>query len=147
MTSIAPRSGAAEAGRPETVSTEAGPLETVSTEPAPAGLETDWFDVAEFEVATTSSDTLRASVLVAGTLTARTVPLLLSVLQTHVRAGRRYLRVDLSDVEVDDVGVLEPLRAAHRAMTDLDGMLVFENVGDALGRLIQDGDLFVSTAR
>jgi anti-anti-sigma regulatory factor len=99
-----------------------------------------------FEVVTASSDVLRANLRLHGTLSARTCPLLRSVLATHIRAGRRYLRVDVGSADVDDPRVLGPLREAHEAMDAVDGMLVFDNADDALAGLLHDGGLFVSTA-
>lgn len=81
------------------------------------------------EVATVSSDTLRASVRVTGDLAPDTAPLLASILRTHITAGRRYLRVDLATAAVQDPGVVEALVAAHRSIAELGGMLVFENAG------------------
>jgi hypothetical protein len=99
----------------------------------------------EFEVATSSSDPLRAGIRVSGPLGERTVPLVLSVLATHVRAGRRYLRIDLTHAGVADLAALAPLRTAHSALTELGGMLVFDNAGDDVTRALHDVELFVST--
>jgi hypothetical protein len=142
MSSIAPRPGAADCAVPDPGAAE-GPARGAATSATATPCS---FEAAEFEVATTSSDALRASILVTGALSPRTVPLLLSVLSTHLRAGRRYLRVDLAGAEIDDLGVLEPLRVAHSVMTDLGGMLVFDNAGAEASTLLHDGDLFVSTA-
>lgn len=81
------------------------------------------------EVATLSSDTLRAGVRVIGTLLPSTAPLLTSVLRTHIAGGRRYLRVDLSAASVDEPEVIDALIEARRSVADLGGMLVFENAG------------------
>jgi anti-anti-sigma regulatory factor len=98
-----------------------------------------------FEVATISSDVLRASVRVAGALSARTCPLLRGVLIAHLRAGRRYLRVNLAGASVDDLAVLEPLRAMHSSVAELGGMLVFDNASEEATEVLHGGDLFVST--
>ena len=81
------------------------------------------------EVATLSSDTLRAGVRVVGTLQPSTAPLLTSVLRTHIAGGRRYLRVDLAAASVDEPEVIDALLEARRAVLELGGMLVFENAG------------------
>ena len=53
-------------------------------------------DASVLEVATVSSDAMRAIVRVTGVLTDDTVSVLVSALGTHLRAGRRDLRVDLA---------------------------------------------------
>jgi hypothetical protein len=98
------------------------------------------------EVMTVASDTLRASVRVVGILSPRTSPLLLSVLGTHVRAGRRYLRVDLAQAAVDDVEVLTPLITAHGMVAGLGGMLVFDKATDEVAAVLNSGELLVSPA-
>lgn len=88
--------------------------------------ETELKSIA-FEVATIAADRERASVRVTGELEPGTVPLLLSVLRTHTRAGRRHLSVDLGAATAADGDVLEPLREAARALAVLGGTLRFEN--------------------
>jgi hypothetical protein len=97
-----------------------------------------------FEVETTAADVLRARVRVAGRLGSRSVPLLVSVLGTHVRAGRRYLHVDLADARVDDRRALEPLRCTHTTITELGGQLIFDNAHEHADVLCPDPTLFTS---
>lgn len=99
-----------------------------------------------FEVATLSADTLRASIRVTGILVPNTAPLLTSVLRTHVTAGRRYLRVDLATARITDGAVVEALVAAHRTISDLGGMLVFENAGPRVIDALRNDTLFVRPA-
>jgi anti-anti-sigma regulatory factor len=101
---------------------------------------------ASLEVATTAADTLRAAVTVHGTLSERTQPLLQSVLGTHVRAGRRYLRVDLAHAVVADPTVLTPLVEAHAALLALGGMLIFDNAEEQVAALLRAGELLVGPA-
>jgi anti-anti-sigma regulatory factor len=101
----------------------------------------------ELSVATVSFDDLRATVRVTGRLSAATCCLLTSVLDTHTRAGRRFLRVDLTACAVTDRAVLEPLRSRHAALGEAGGLLVFDNPDDAAAELLRTGDLFVSTPR
>lgn len=97
-------------------------------------------DAAVFEVATLSADTLRARVRVTGALTGETAPLLTSAVGTHLCAGRRHLRLDLSMVtEVDDQG-LDALSALHRAALAGGGLLVLDGAlaDSRLGRHVAD---------
>lgn len=96
-----------------------------------------------FEVATTSTDTLRATISAAGEVGAGSASLLTSVLRSHLRAGRRYLRVDLADARITDRRVLEQLADTHRDAADLGGMLVFENAEAHLRDLVDDDTLFL----
>lgn len=97
-------------------------------------------------VETVGVDELRATVQVNGPLSSATVPLLVSVLEAHERAGRRYLRVDLAGGQLDGQGVLEPLRSRHAALADAGGLLVFDNAGEVSAALLRRGDLFVTPA-
>ena len=91
-------------------------------------LETEPESVA-FEVATIAADSDGATLRVTGGLGPDTVPLLLSILRTHTRAGRRHLAVDLGAATLAGAGgePLEPLREAARTMAGLGGTLRFEN--------------------
>lgn len=108
--------------------------------PVPGSAATD------LSVETSAADDLRATVEVTGTLSAGTCPLLVSVLEAHQRAGRRYLRVDVSGCELPDRAVVVQLRARHAAMAEVGGLLVFDRAGDAAAALLRRGDLFVSGA-
>jgi anti-anti-sigma regulatory factor len=112
------------------------------TQPASGGAQDD-----DLSVVTVVSDELRATVRVTGRLSAATCCLLTSVLATHARAGRRYLRVDLSECTVADRAVLAPLRSHHAEWGEAGGLLVFDNADAAAAELLRDGDLFVSTRR
>ncbi|MBE7190806.1 MAG: hypothetical protein INR67_21180, partial [Jatrophihabitans endophyticus] len=101
---------------------------------------------SELEIATISSDTLRANIRVMGPLTPSAAPLLTSVLRTHVSSGRRYVRVDLATARVDDDRVIASLVSAHRTIADLGGMLVFENAGPQIIDALRAEALFVRPA-
>lgn len=99
-----------------------------------------------FEVATLSADTLRAGVRVSGELTRRSSAVLTSVLRTHVAAGRRYLRVDVTAARIGEPAVVDLLVDAHRDIGGLGGMLIFENVGAELLETFREARLFVRAA-
>ena len=112
------------------------PRTNETTDPAPfVGLE----------VATLNSDTLRASLRVVGTLVPAGAGLLTSVLRTHIAGGRRYLRVDLAQAQIDDPAIIEALVEARRAVSALGGMLVFENAGPRIVDAMRQASLFVRT--
>ena len=102
---------------------------------------------SEMEIATTSADTLRASIRLTGTLLPSAAPLLTSVLRTHVCIGRRYLRVDLARARLEDADVIAALVSAHRTIAELGGMLVFENAGPRVIDALRNETLFVRPPR
>lgn len=103
----------------------------------------DSLDAVGFEVATTSADTLRASIAVAGEVGPGNAALLTSVLRSHLRTGRRYLRVDLIGARITDPRVLEHLAEAHRNVSEFGGMLVFENAAPQLRDMADDDTIFL----
>lgn len=109
-------------------------------EPEP-GLDVEPF--AGLEVATVARDTLRANVRVQGSLDASTVALLVSVLHTHLSAGRRYVRVDLAAAHITDESAVDALAAAHHRIAALGGMLIFENAGPRVIAAVDSAALFV----
>lgn len=101
---------------------------------------------AGLEVATLTADTLRANVRISGDLAINSVALLTSVLRTHISAGRRYLRVDLAEARILDLAVVDNLVDLHRAVTDLGGMLMFENAGPSAVSAMRGTSLYVNAA-
>lgn len=98
------------------------------------------------EVATLTADTLRANVRIAGDLAINSIALLTSVLRTHISAGRRYLRVDLADAHILDLAVVDNLAELHQAVTELGGMLMFENAGASIVEAVRGTSLYVNAA-
>src|SRR5579875_1135718 len=66
------------------------------------------------EVATVAADTLRASVRISGPLAGPACSILLCVLGAHLRAGRHYLRVDVSGASGVASEALAALVAMHQ---------------------------------
>ncbi len=81
---------------------------------------------AVVEVATAAADALHATIRVTGPVGQRAVPLFETVLGTHLRAGRRYLRVDLGAAELSSAA-LRALADAAETAAALGGALVVEN--------------------
>jgi anti-anti-sigma regulatory factor len=79
------------------------------------------------EVATTAADALTATIRVTGVLSPRTCPMLLSVLGTHIRSGRRHLRVDVGGARITDESVRRMLAATRATLANIGG--AFELLG------------------
>lgn len=75
------------------------------------------------EVATTSADPAGATIRITGAVARAAVPLLATVLNTHLRAGRRYLRVDLGSAELG-LAAVRCLAAAADAASAAGGALI-----------------------
>lgn len=102
-----------------------------------------------FEVGTTTADTLRASIEVTGTLSDQTCRLLASVLRTHLCAGRRYLRVDLSAAGVPAAhaaAVAAVLTPVHDEVDSLGGVLLLTGAAPVLVRTDGAAALFARSA-
>jgi hypothetical protein len=106
---------------------------------------TEIVDPIVLEVATVSADTLRAHVRVTGVLADHNVALLSSALGTHLRAGRRYLRVDVGAAGISGHKALATLAGIHTTITELGGMLVFEHGSDDVCTALREHGLFLST--
>src|SRR5689334_20450505 len=74
-----------------------------------------------FDVRTIAADATRASVRVTGELTAGSAVLLAEVIDGHLRAGRRYVRFNVSGVQTIDRAVVAELHRAHRAFLQRRG--------------------------
>jgi hypothetical protein len=90
---------------------------------------------AALEVATISADELRANLLVTGPVSDRAVPLLETVLCTHLRAGRRQLHVDLGAATLSDAAI-HCLAESADAAAALGGALVVANAPQPAARAI-----------
>ncbi len=124
------------------------PLSAMPADPEPESAPSDTLHPADrcLEVATISSDTLRAGIRVSGDLEPTNAGLLTGIVRTHLTAGRRYLRVDLADAGVADPAVVEVLVQNHRAVSALGGMLIFERATPAVVDAIHSSCLFVRPA-
>lgn len=96
-------------------------------------------------------DRLRAHVKVSGDVDLSTGAPLWAVLDSHLAAGRRFLRVDLSEVTFLDATALTGLTRIHSDALAQRGTVVLTGVGPRIARLIRlaglDGVLLVSGPR
>jgi anti-anti-sigma regulatory factor len=82
-----------------------------------------------FDVRTVAADASRAAVRVTGDLTAGFAGLLAEVIDGHLRAGRRFVRLNVSAVHVVDGAAIAELHRAHRAFLERRGTLILTGVG------------------
>lgn len=82
--------------------------------------------VPPLEIATLSADDVRANLQITGRVSERAVPLLATVLHTHLRAGRRRLCVDVRAAALSDAALRCLAEWADDAAAH-GGALVLEN--------------------
>jgi anti-sigma B factor antagonist len=88
-------------------------------------------------VETVGLDHLRARVDVTGELDMSTSAPLWAVLQSHLAVGRRFLRLDLSDVGFLDAAALSGIVGAHHDSLAQRGTLVLTGVHRRIARLLR----------
>jgi anti-sigma B factor antagonist len=102
-------------------------------------------------VETVGLDQHRAHIRVAGELDLSTSAPLWAVLHSHLAAGRKYLRLDLSGVEFVDAAALGGIAVAHHDALTLRGTLVLTGVHTRIARLLSltglDDVLFIGGPR
>lgn len=93
----------------------------------------------------------RAHVKVTGDLDLATAAALWAVLHGHLLAGRRFLRLDLSDVTFVDAATLTALQRVHDDALERRGTLVLTGVHDRIARILRiaqlDDVLFIGGSR
>ncbi|WAX56477.1 STAS domain-containing protein [Jatrophihabitans cynanchi] len=103
-----------------------------------------------FDVVTTTYDRFRAALRVRGGLDATSAPVLAEVIAGHLRAGRRFVRVDVLGARVCDPGAAMMLLEAHRTLLAARGTLILTGVTRALHRALELAglaqDLFIVPA-
>ncbi len=91
-----------------------------SASPEPAG--------TEFSLTTLQCDPTRAQLRASGRLDARAAAVLAAVLDGHVRAGRRFLRLNIAGVPGVDASGVEVLSSLHRRLLERRGTLIITGV-------------------
>jgi anti-anti-sigma factor len=95
-------------------------------------IEADADRAPDVEISTVLSDATRAEIRVVGELDGAAAVLLHEVVDGHVRAGRRFLRLDLSGVRlVSDAGAAT-LAGAHDRLLARRGTVILTGVDSAL---------------
>jgi anti-anti-sigma factor len=102
-------------------------------------------------VKTVRFDDTNALVKVIGELDLSTAAPLWAVLDSHLAAGRRFLRLDLSGVTFLDATALTGITRAHKELLARRGTLVVTGVRSLVGRVLRmtglDEVLFVGGSR
>lgn len=102
-------------------------------------------------VETVRFDRIRAVIKVAGELDLQTAAPLWGVLESHLGAGRRFLRLDLSGVTFLDATALTGIARVHQDLLARRGTLVITGVRALVGRVLRltglDEVLFVGGLR
>jgi len=87
-------------------------------------------------IETVRVDDRRASVSVHGDLDVSTAAALWSMLQNHLTAGRRYLRVDLSAVTFIDASAVTAILEVHHEALYRRGTLVLTGITPAVAKVL-----------
>jgi anti-anti-sigma factor len=90
----------------------------------------------DVSVSTVRFDEQRAAVAVHGDLDVSTAAELWAVLQGHLAAGRRYLRVDLSAVRFIDAAAVTAIVEVHHEALYRRGTLVLVGVTDPIAKVL-----------
>lgn len=106
---------------------------------------------AQMSVETVHFDANRALVKVEGELDMSTSAPLWALLESHLSAGRRFLRLDMSGVTFLDASALTGIASAHQDLLTNRGTLVITGVRSLVARILRltglDEVLFVSGPR
>lgn len=106
---------------------------------------------AQMSVSTVRFDDKCASIKVDGELDMGTAAPLWAVLRSHMGAGRRFLRLDVSGLSFVDATALSGITTVHRELLASRGTLVVTGVRSLVGRVLHmtglDEVLFVSGPR
>lgn len=87
---------------------------------------------ARFDVRTTRCDATRANVRVSGYVDEDGTAVLDGVIESHLRAGRRFLRLHLGGVRTLDSRAIELIASAHDRLLAIRGTMILTGVGAAL---------------
>jgi anti-sigma B factor antagonist len=106
--------------------------------------------VSSDAIITVTEDAWRASIALRGELDIADAPQLLAVLEAHLEAGRRVLRLDTTEVTFLDSSVLGAIVAAHRRCVEMHGSLILTGVCGVVDRIVKltglDQVLLIDTA-
>jgi anti-sigma B factor antagonist len=102
-------------------------------------------------LSTVTADSARAWIRLCGEIDAALAPALSDLVDEHVAADRRYLRLEMSAVTFMDTTVLGVILAAHHRLLRSRGTLILTGVRKPVSRLLAltqlDQQLFVSGPR
>jgi anti-anti-sigma regulatory factor len=90
-----------------------------------------------FDVRTASCDATRANVYVSGDLDCDGAAVLAQVIDGHVRAGRRFLRLNLGGVRTLDPAATMVIARAHEQLLATKGTLILIGVGGRIEAVLR----------
>ncbi len=88
-------------------------------------------------IVTVSEDAWRAVVALHGELDVANAPQLQAVLEGHLDAGRRVVRLDTQDVTFLDSSALGAIVAVHRRCVELHATLILTGVSGIVERIVK----------
>jgi len=94
-----------------------------------------------FDVHTTAYDRFRAALRVRGGLDAASAPVLAEVIAGHLRARRRFVRLDVLGLQICDPGAARVLLEAHRSLLAERGTLILTGVTRTLHHALEQAGL------
>ncbi len=94
-----------------------------------------------FEVRTTAYDRFRAALRVRGGLDAASAPVLAEVIAGHLRARRRFVRLDVLGLRICEPGAARVLLEAHRTLLAARGTLILTGVTRSLHHALEQAGL------
>jgi anti-anti-sigma factor len=99
----------------------------------------------DFSISTHRCDRVSAELHLAGHLDDHAADLLRAIVETHLRDGRRFLRLDVHRVRAADRCALRLIAELHRHLLDRRGTLILTGVTSALETVLAatEADLFL----
>jgi anti-anti-sigma regulatory factor len=104
---------------------------------APAHKDHPTTGVERFEVRTTRSDELRANLQVRGLLDSGAAAVLAHVIDGHIRAGRRFLRLDVGDVRSVGESAVAVIAVAHERLLARRGTMILTGVSAGMEAVLR----------
>jgi anti-anti-sigma factor len=100
-----------------------------------------------FDMLVTASDSARANLTARGRLDSSNAPLFVELIADHLRARRRFLRLDVAELLFADPAALTAIRQAHQLALRARGTLILIRVSDQVRRTFArsglDTELFI----
>lgn len=90
-----------------------------------------------FDVRTLQCDTTRASIRLAGWVDTDGAAVLEHVIDGHLRAGRRFIRMHLGEVRTLSAAAVRVIATAHDRLLTCRGTMILTGVSDPLDAVLQ----------
>jgi anti-anti-sigma regulatory factor len=93
--------------------------------------------IQRFDVETTRSDELRANLKVSGLIDAGAAAVLAQVIDGHIRAGRRFLRVNVGGVRSFGGSAIDVIALAHERLLARRGTMILTGVSAGMEAVLR----------